>query len=110
MKRYIRASVTNTSLQEMIQFAKGFKGYTIDLDKHIITIPFSPYTEVEDLQGRPYGFIPFAEDNGFTVTFETRDVPYMTKQPWSRSLFDDVRNKSHVAYLRNRLVATVTWE
>lgn len=90
-------------------YATFYKGYTIDIENHIITIPFSkdhtendiPYIMQEGSIGKWY------VDNGFNVSFEVRDVEYITKPIFeARSM---TSYKGHKAYLRNRLVATITW-
>ena len=105
MKRYIRSNtISDAILQQAITFAKGIKGSTVDLDNHIITIPFSS-TEQELMEDGMLG--SWFKNNGFDISFERRDVEYQTKGSFNtRSM---TKYSGHTAILRNRLVMTATW-
>lgn len=108
MKKYIRAnSIPNSVLDQAVKFAEDHKGGTVDLDNHIMTIPLSSGSVEDDLMsegmlGRWY------EDNGFTVSFSTGDVEYITQPKWTNYRGWN-QQSGHKAYLRNRLIMTVTW-
>ena len=97
------------TLSLAIEYAKKFRCNTIDIEKHIITIPFSPSVNESAIPVlmSGIGIGKWYADNGFNISFETRDVEYMTKPIFeTRSM---TSYKGHKAYLRNRLVATITW-
>ena len=99
--------VTSESIVRAQRFAEGFKGSAIDIDNHIIQIPFSSNTKESDLFG-PLGTGTDFKNRGFDVSFEKRDVEYMTQGSWiSRRGFE--RSNGKKAYLRNRLVMTLKW-
>lgn len=107
MKRYIKSSTISKSIvDQAVEFAEGFKGSTVDLDNHIITIPFGSDSTVDFVMDD--GMLgKWFEDNGFDISFEKRDVEYMTKGEFNpRSM---TKYKGRTAYLRNRLVMTATW-
>ena len=89
-------------------YAKEFKGNTVDIENRIITMPFSKGFTMDDISWfSEQGLIHWYINNGFNVSFDVHDVEYYTKATvTSRSL---IYNKPHKAYLRNRLVATITW-
>lgn len=107
MKRYIRCTeIPQSILQQAIEFAEGFKGSTVDLANHRITIPFGSDSTVDFLMDDGMLGRWFA-DNGFDISFEKRDVEYTTKGDFNvRSM---IKYKGRTAYLRNRLVMTATW-
>lgn len=99
-------SVSQQAIDQAIKFANGFKGSVVDLNNHTIIIPFSKDSTEEDLMSD--GMLgKWFVDNGFDVSFEKKDVEYTTKDKFSTRSMN--RTKGHSAYLRNRLVATITW-
>ena len=92
-----------------INYAEKFKGYTINTDKKIITIPFSAGRSKDDIQElmQPGSLCNWYVENGFNVSFEVRDVEYTTKPIFNTRSMTGYRG--HTAFLRNRLVATITW-
>ena len=82
-------------------YAKLYKGHTIDTEKHVITFPFkSGITERDIPKIMKSGCIgKWYSDNGFNVEFTMKDVEYKI----------DVGSIHKTSYLRNRLVATITW-
>jgi hypothetical protein len=107
MKRYIRCTeIPKSTLDQAVEFAEGFKGSTVDLANHRIVIPFGPDSTVEFVMDDGMLGKWFA-DNGFDISFEKRDVQYLTKGEFNtRSM---IKYKGRPAYLRNRLVMTATW-
>lgn len=91
----------NIILHLAIEYASRFKGYFVDTDKHIITFPFPSGKNTDDIPGlmQPGSLCNWYADNGFNVSFTEKDVEYTIKA--------GTINKQ--AYLRNRLVATITW-
>ena len=101
--------MNENTIQLAIKHASTFKGNTIDIENHIITIPFSAGRTEDDINElmESGSLCNWYIENGFNVSFEVRDVEYMTKATvTSRSL---IYNKPRKAFLRNRLVATITW-
>lgn len=99
--------MNENTIQLAIEYASKFKGYTIDIENHIITFPFSAGRTMDDISELMEYGCKWYVDNGFEISFEIRDVEYMTKPTVSsRSL---IYNKPRKAFLRNRLVATITW-
>lgn len=92
-----------------IEYAKNFKGFTVNTDKHIITIPFSAGRTKDDIPElmEAGSLCKWYVDNGFNISFEVRDVEYTTKPIFNTRSMTGYRG--HTAYLRNRLVATITW-
>lgn len=106
MKKYIRCSISNDVLKQAIAFAEDFKGHNIDLDNHIITIPFSS-TSTEELPMSDGMLGRWFQENGFDISFHRGDVEYTTNGNFNvRSMR---KERGRTAYLRNRLIATVTW-
>ena len=106
MKRYIRCSVSKDIITKAVEFAEDFKGATIDLENHMITIPFASGV-TEELVMEPGMLGDQFVQNGFDASFEINDVEYETKPEMNyRSM---TRTKGHKAYLRNRLIGTFTW-
>ena len=94
-------------IEQAVEFAKGFKGNRIDTEEHMIIIPFGKDTTEEEVMGEGMLGKWFA-DNGFDITFSTGDIEYMTKGGWM-NYSGWVKESGHKAYLRNRLIATITW-
>lgn len=92
-----------------IEYAKKFKGYTVDTDNQIITIPFSAGRSIDDINDlmQPGTLCKWYIDNGFNISFEVCDVEYTTKPIFNTRSMTGYRG--HKAFLRNRLVATITW-
>ena len=107
MKKYIRpVTISDATLQQAIDFANGFKGSVVDLDNHIIEIPFSKDATKEELMEEGMLGVWF-QRAGFTVSFDNKDVEYQTKGTFNpRSM---TKYSGHTATLRNRLVMTATW-
>ena len=107
MKRYIKSSGISTSvLDQAVKFAEGFKGATIDVDNHLIVIPFSSNSSEDELMSE--GMLgKWYVDHGFDISFNRGDLEYQTKGEFnSRSM---TKYRGHKANLRNRLIATITW-
>lgn len=110
MKRYIRASEIPTDvLNQAVYHAKssGDRGTIIDLDNHLMVIPFSSGTTKEDLFEEGMLGDWFIQ-NGFKVDTEVRDFEYSTKgtfNPRSMTRY----NAGNKRYLKNRVVLTITW-
>lgn len=101
------ATVTNEVINEALDFVKGKKGVSIDLNLHRIEYPIDKGLTEEDFMS-PGMLGRWFEDNGFNVTFKRSDVEYTTKDSWM-NYRGSVRSKGHKAYLRDRLVAEITW-
>lgn len=95
------------NLKKAFEYAEGGeKGTTIDKENHIITfVCCKGATRTMLTEEGMLGdwFIK----NGFGVTFEQRDVEYMTKGTFDCHSCTNYRG--HKAYLRNRIVMTITW-
>lgn len=99
----------NRTLNIAFDIARRFKKHTIDEENHVITFPFSSGRTLDDVPeimsdgcvGKWYA------DNGFSISFEVRDVEYTTKPIFNTRSMTGYRG--HTAFLRNRLVATITW-
>ena len=108
MKRWIHAAVESDDvIQKAVDFASDFKGSQVDLQNHVIIIPFSPGIS-EEFVMEPGMLGRWFADNGFNVEFSKGDVEYTTKPEWTnyRGL---ERSKGHKAFLRNRLIGKFTW-
>ena len=107
MKQYIRSTtISDSVLNQAVDFARGFKGNTVDLYNHLIVIPFESGATVDDLMSD--GMLgAWFQDNGFDISFEVKDVQYITKGTFNPRSMTKYAGK--VAYLRNRLVMTATW-
>lgn len=107
MKRYIKSStIPETTLNQAIKFAEGIKHSTVDLNNHIIIIPFGS-TSTEDILMSEGMLGKWFADNGFDIKFSRGDYEYQTQGEFNhRSL---TKYKGHKAFLRNRLIATITW-
>lgn len=113
MKRYIRAStIPDDIIKTAISYASsGDKGTIIDRDNHRIDFVCSKgvsesFIMEEGMLGDWYA------KNGFDVSFDVKDVPYDTKARTKEGYrFGALGSNipSHTAYLRNRLVMTITW-
>lgn len=107
MKRYIKSStISDDILNQVVNFVEGFKGSTVDLSNHVIMIPFRSDATIDEIMSE--GMLgDWFVSNGFDVSFEVKDVQYITKGEFNaRSM---TKYKGRVAYLRDRLVMTVTW-
>lgn len=99
-------SVSQQAIKKAVEFAESHKGSVIDLDGHKIVIPFSKDSTEEDLMSD--GMLgKWFIDNGFDISFEKRDVEYVTKDKFSVRGMN--RTKGHKANLKDRLVGTITW-
>lgn len=108
MKKYIRSSeISNDVVSKAIKFADDFRGSQVDLENHSIVIPFHPGATEEELMSEGMLGAWFV-DNGFNISFGYGDCAYTTKPTWTNCR-GWVRAKGHTAYLRNRLIATITW-
>ena len=106
MIRVIESNLPDEVIRKAAEFAKGFKGSKIDLDNHIIVIPFSKDSTEEDLMSE--GMLgKWFSDNGFDIEFTRGDLEYTTQDKFnSRSMN---RTRGQKAYLRDRLIGTITW-
>lgn len=93
-------------VDQAVKFAKDHKGSTIDLNNHKIVIPFSKDSTEEDLMSE--GMLgKWFIDNGFNIEFTRGDMEYNTQDKFnSRSMN---RTRGQKAYLRDRLIGTITW-
>lgn len=109
MRRYIRSShsISDSVIKQAVEFAEGFKGSRIDIENHVIEIPFSSNSTEADLMSESM-LGKWFKDNGFNVSFERKDVEYNTQGTW-RNARGWNRESGHKAYLRNRLVGIFTW-
>lgn len=97
----------NETIKQAIEFAKSHKGAQASVEDKTIVIPFSSgTTEADIMEDGMLG--KWFSDNGFSISFRTGDVEYMTKGGWI-NYRGAVRSSGHVAYLRNRLIMTATW-
>ena len=90
-----------------IEQIKVFKVADVDLDNKQMIIPFDKGITEEDVMSE-CGLGQWFVDNGFDISFVVGDYEYTTKAKFInyRGL---VMDKGHKAFLRNRLIATVTW-
>jgi hypothetical protein len=99
--------MTEQILKRAFEFAEnGDKGTVIDRENRIITLVCCKGATKEMLMeewGLGYWFI----QNGFNVEFEQRDIEYTTKGTFDCHSCTSYRG--HKAYLRNRVVMTITW-
>ena len=99
--------ISNEVLYKAYAFVKGFKGSQIDVENNIFVFAFDKGVTEEDVMAD--GMLgKWFVDNGFNVSFEVRDFAYDTKGGWI-NYRGAVKGSGRVAYLRNRLVATITW-
>jgi len=99
--------ISGEVLHKAYTLAYNRKGFIFDDANKYMEIPFDKGV-TEDLVMEDGMLGKWLVDNGFSVRFEVKDVPYQTKGGWLnyRGL---ERYKGHEAYLRNRLVAIVEW-
>lgn len=99
----------NTVLELAIKYASNFKGSFADTENHIITVPFSAGRTKDDIPElmQSGSLCNWYIENGFNLSFEVRDVEYTTKPTFNTRSMTSYRG--HTAFLRNRLVATITW-
>lgn len=110
MKRYIKAASSNIHLSDIRSdleaLLKGRKYYNLDYDNDILEIPCSAgITEDEMLEDGMLG--DWFKQKGFNVSFRKDDFEYTTKPTWI-NYRGSVQSKGHTAYLRNRLIMTIT--
>lgn len=99
-------TVSSLDVYNAVVFADKMQGSFVDEANKIINIPFGPRTKEKDVSG-PLGTATYFRNQGFNVTFETRDVEYKSKTRGSiRRGFDE---GGRIRYLRNRLVMTLRW-
>lgn len=109
MKRYIRAAdipddVVNHA-RDLLE-SRADKGSTIDIPNHRMEIVwFKGATESGLMEEGMMG--DWLKQHGFDLSFEIKDVEYTTKGTFNPRSMSKYRG--HTAYLRNRLVMTVTW-
>ena len=106
MIRVIESNLPDEVIKKAVDFAKDRKGSKIDLDNHVIVIPFSKDITEDDLMSD--GMLgKWFTDNGFKIEFSRGDVDYTTQDKFnSRSMN---RTRGQKAYLRDRLIGTITW-
>ena len=110
MKRYIKFTTSNIRLSdirsELEPLLKSRKYYNLDYDNNVLEIPLSTgITEEEMLEPGMLG--DWFKQKGFNVSFHTGDFEYTTKPTWI-NYRGSVQSKGHTAFLRNRLIMTVT--
>ena len=99
--------MNSTILNKAIYHAEEIKHSKIDTENHIIEIPFGSSVTKEDLLSE--GMLgEWYKNNGFDISFRKGDYEYQTKGNWL-NYRARTRSKGHTAYLRNRLILTVTW-
>lgn len=110
MKRYIRANNSAYKLSdirsELEPILKSRKYYNLDYDNNVLELPLSVgITEEEMMEPGMLG--DWFKQKGFNVSFRTGDFGYTTKPTWI-NYRGSVQSKGHTAFLRNRLIMTVT--
>jgi len=106
MIRVDEKEISGDILWQAYNHVKPFKGATFDDENHKIIIPFPKGTTEEELMSD--GMLgKWFVDNGFDISFETGDYEYATKGEFNpRSM---TKYKGRQAFLRDRLIATITW-
>ena len=106
MIRVLEKEMSGEILWQAYTHVKPLKGATFDDKNHKIVIPFPKGTTEEELMSD--GMLgKWFVDNGFDISFETGDYEYTTKGEFNtRSM---IKYKGRQAFLRDRLIATVTW-
>ena len=109
MKRYIRATtIPDDVVKQAISYLEGSgdKGSVFDIPNHRMEIVwYKGATEDKIMEEGCMG--DWLRQRGFNLSFEVKDVPYTTKPTYDAHSATNYRG--HTAYLRNRLVMTVTW-
>ena len=101
------AVLTDETLKRAFAFAEGGdKGTTIDKVNRVITYVCDKHVTVSMLMDDEMLGDWFVK-NGFKVAFERRDVEYITKGTYDSHSCTSYRG--HKAYLRDRIVMTITW-
>lgn len=77
-----------------------------DIDNHKIIIPFPSGVTEQDLM-EPGMLGEWFKTKGFDISFRKGDMEYQTKGNFNTASMR--KEKGHTAYLRNRLIMTVTW-
>ena len=99
--------VNEAAIRDAMFRLQDRKGYWADVNEHMIFAPMEKgITEEILMQKSMLG--SYFKEAGFTVTFEKKDVEYMTKGSWRNYRGWD-REEGHKAYLRNRLCMILTW-
>ena len=99
--------ISRDVLNQAIEFVEQNPHSEIDLPNKTLRMVFDSKSTAEDLM-EPGMFGDWFVKHGFNVDFEKRDVEYMTKDRWVN--WYKGSTPGHKAYLRNRLVMTITWE
>ena len=110
MKRYIKSTSSTIRLSdiqsELEAMLKTRKYYNLDYDRNILEMPCSAgITESDMLAEGMLG--DWFKQKGFNVSFRKGDFEYTTKPTWI-NYRGSVQSKGHTAYLRNRLIMTIT--
>jgi len=99
--------VDDAAIRDAIFWLHDLKGYQADVNEHWIFAPMEKGLTAEDMMQE--GMLgSYFKEAGFTVSFEKKDVEYMTKGSWRNYRGWD-REEGHKAYLRNRICMTLTW-
>ena len=114
MKRYIRATtIPDDVVKQARDYLEGSgdKGSIIDIPNHRMEIVwYKGATEDKIMEEGCMG--DWLKQRGFNLSFEVKDVPYTTQSRTREGCrFGALGSNipAHTAYLRNRLVMTVTW-
>lgn len=100
--------ITKEILKQAIAFAESNKRSFIDLDNHVIVIPLDRgLSKAVYMQEGMLG--DWFEKNGFSISWSHGDYEYNTQSDW-RNSYGWNRSSGHKAILRDRDIATITWE
>jgi len=98
---------TDEVLKRAFEYAKcGDKGTTIDRENHVIVYVLCKGATIDGLCDEG-GLAHWFLINGFGVRLEVKDVEYTTKGTYDSHSCTSYRG--HKAYLRDRIVMTITW-
>ena len=103
----LNEEISKDVLNQAIEFAEQTPHSEIDLPNKTLRMIFDSKSTADDLM-EPGMLGDWFVKNGFNVDFEKRDVEYTTKDRWVNYWKGSITG--HKAYLRNRLVMTITWE